>query len=258
MVGIPNHGHEHAILGFDGKSDVHRWRVDNALADQSAGWSTILGKSEGQGAKGVEGRAGFGGMRFAVGEKFIELDGGADGCKRTGATADHRVGHGFSHRRGGRDFIFLNALQEALEVFDGDAAAGSAAGNSRKVGGAEAEFDHAGFHAWRHVGDASRVGGHGQSAGHGGFHFLRGRGVIFDSFLGRLVARFFHLIESEALGFLGTDFDLAEDCADGIAGADLGGEFFDRAGAGGGDGHDGFVGLHLDQVGVGLNRFTGF
>ena len=139
-----------------------------------------------------------------------------DGGQRAGPTADHRIGNGFPHRRGRRDAVVFDAAHEALEVFDGDAAAGAAAWNAREVGGAEAEFRHAGFHPRGHVGHAARVGGDGEAAGDGGFDFLRG-GVGFGALLLGLAAGLFVIGEPEALGFGGIDFDLPEDGADRVA-----------------------------------------
>ena len=81
--------------------------------------------------------------------------------------------------------------------------------------------------------------------------------MVFDALFHRLAAWFFLLVESKALGLLGADFDLAEDRADGIAGSDFGGQFLDCSRAGCGDSHDGLVGFHLDQVGVGLHGVAG-
>ena len=98
LVGVANDGNEHAIVCFDGKSDIHRRRVHDAFAYKASCGRAVLAEGNGESAKCIERGAGFGGMRFAMGEELVELDGNADCGERARPAADHGVGHGFPHR----------------------------------------------------------------------------------------------------------------------------------------------------------------
>ena len=137
---------------------------------------------------------------------------------------------------------------------------GAAAGDAREVRGAQADLVHARLEARGNVAGPGGVRRHGQAA-HGGLHagategtgVMGGLAFVFMAAVwnGRLV------IETQAGGFLGGGFDLAEHGADDITLVQLGGKADHAAGAGRGDGHGGLVGLDFDQVLVGHDVVAG-
>ena len=98
LVGVANDGHQDAVIGFNGESDIHRRRVHDAFAYKATCGSAVLAEGNGESAKCIERGARLGGMRLAVGEEFVELDGNSHRGQRARPAADHGVGHGFPHR----------------------------------------------------------------------------------------------------------------------------------------------------------------
>src|ERR1043166_6287946 len=111
---------------------------------------------------------------------------------------------------------------EFFEVLNGYAASGAAAGQAGEVGGVQAEFHHAGFHARRHITGAGRVRRHGQPADRRlhalarrlGLQLGGGAGAGFRSF--PVFLRRWG-IETEACGVLFAGFEVTEHRADRVA-----------------------------------------
>ena len=125
-------------------------------------------------------------------------------------------------RRGLAQLVLLEVGDELLEILDGDAPAGAAAGKPGQVGGVQAQFVHARLHARRHVAGAGGVGRHGQAA-HGRLHrFLRAapwRGRCGAACVGSAVASSVGAGASrpEPRGVFRAGFEVTQHGADGIA-----------------------------------------
>ena len=163
FVRVADDRDKHAVLGFDGKTDVDRTRVDDLVADEAAGRGAVLAQCHGQRAQSVERDAGFFRGGFAVREHLVEFDGQNDGGQRSCPTAAHGIGHGDAHGGGLGDFLLVEVLHETFEVLDGDASARTAAGHPGEIGGAESEFRHTRLHARRKISGAAGVGGNGEA-----------------------------------------------------------------------------------------------
>ena len=206
-----------------------------------------------------------------MGEHFVEFDRQDDGGQRSRPTAAHGIGHGHAHGGGLGDLLLVEVLHEALEILDGDTTTRPAAGHAGEVGGAEAEFGHARFHARGKESGAAGVGGDGKALdrrlrfvrlldlglGHAFlFRFIRGTGRHGARGL-PVGSVFFRFEIAHALGISIGNFEVAERRADRIALPFHGAEFDQFATARCDYAHDCFVRLDLHDVVVAGNVVAG-
>jgi hypothetical protein len=107
--GLAEDGNEHAILGFDGETDVDGFGMDDFSADEAARGRAVFAEGDGERARGVEGGTGFARLLFAVREEGIEGHGQADGGERARPRATHGIGDGDAHAGSFALFVFVQA-----------------------------------------------------------------------------------------------------------------------------------------------------
>ena len=262
LFGMTDHRDKNPVLGLHGEADIDRSGMDQAVADEPSRSGRHLGKPHGKSAKGIEGGTRLHRLPFTMRQQGVQLNRQDHGGERTRPTAPHRVGDSHAHRGSGGNRVALQVLQEAFQIVDRDAPSGSASGDSGEISGMEPEFGHPRLHARGEEAGPTRMGGNGKAADRGLDGLLLGFGRITRGSAGslaplRLLDRWRGcVVEAESLGILVADFQVTEGGSHRVALACHGREFVENAAAGSGDSHHGLVGLHLEEVGVGLHAVS--
>ena len=258
---MTDHGNEHAIFSFHGKTNIDGTWMDHTVTDESSRDSRRFGKSNSKGTQGIEGRSSLHCLFFPMGQKNVELNGKHDCGKRTGPTATHGISYGNTHGGGRRDRVSLEILEEALQIINGDATACTASRNSSEISGMEPKFGHTRLHSWREEAGSPGMSWHRETA----YGRLDGILNVFVRISSRRSGGFFTLrlldgrrrvVETKSLSILLADLKISERCPDGIALTDGDGDFLEHSAAGCSHPHDGLVRLNLQQVGISLHAIT--
>ena len=197
--------------------------------------------------------------RFAMGQHRVQGDRQRDRRQGPCPASAHGVGDGDPHRRGRTQLVPFKIGKKVFEILDRHSSGGAAAGDARQVRRVESQFGHARFHPRRHV-TGSRGMGRDRQPAHRRLDFLppalRRRSAPVVRRAPGLLPGLGRTTRSQARRIVRAGFQIAQHRADGITLIQFDQPFLHPPAARGGHVHDGFVGLDLDDVLIGIDFLT--